>query len=292
MLIRRHNTDLELAKFAKRTKKIHVPKSYRPNVSGQSLASVSSESDSSDYETDSDYDSEPEPEKFPLPGARPQDAIGATRYDAAKAVFLPRNVYAENEAIKTGLKNFWNLTKTIRERWNKDSDAVREATEAKKDSELPMLKDRVKSQRDMMEAALNTAIEFGHKDLIHAYVLLQLSIPPTALMCTCVSIESTLVSIPANKPQRHKCNGQICCPKAQEQMIDSLRPSTLRQMANCEPNLACKSVRKDFGCNWSANLLHSIEVLFRNASIFKGDAEFDRSDHMSQNHSTQPPKCP
>ncbi|QDS68325.1 hypothetical protein FKW77_010691 [Venturia effusa] len=155
------------AKIAKRTKKIHVPK-YRPNIAGQSPVSVSSESDSSDYDSDSDYDSEPEPEKFPLPGDRPQDAIGATRYDSAKAVFLPRNVYVENEALRLGLKNFWNLIKTIRERWNKDSEAVKEAADAKKDSELPMLRDRVKNQRDMMKVALDTAIEFGHQDLIRA----------------------------------------------------------------------------------------------------------------------------
>ncbi|KAE9979811.1 hypothetical protein EG328_000659 [Venturia inaequalis] len=155
------------AKIAKRTKKIHVPK-YRPSVAGQSPASLSSDSDSSDYDSDSDYDSEPEPEKFPLPGARPQDAIGATRYDSAKAVFLPRNVYVENEALRLGLKHFWNLIKTIRERWNKDSEAVKEAAEAKKDSELPMLRDRVKNQRDMMKVALDTAIEFGHADLIRA----------------------------------------------------------------------------------------------------------------------------
>ncbi|TID17420.1 hypothetical protein E6O75_ATG08166 [Venturia nashicola] len=155
------------AKIAKRTKKIHVPK-YRPNVAGQSPASLSSDSDSSDYDSDSDYDSEPEPEKFPLQGARPQDAIGATRYDSAKAVFLPRNVYVENEALRLGLKHFWNLIKTIRERWNKDSEAVKEAAEAKKDSELPMLRDRVKNQRDMMKVSLDTAIEFGHPDLIRA----------------------------------------------------------------------------------------------------------------------------
>jgi hypothetical protein len=251
-----------LAKIAKRTKKIHVPKSSRPRVAGQSPASPSSDSDSSEYETDSDYDSEPEPEKFPLPGARPQDAIGATRYDTAKAVFLPRNVYAEDEDIRSGLRNFWNLIKTIRDRWKKDSDAVKEAGEAKKDSELPMLKDRVKNQRDMMEAALKTSIEFGHKDLMRAYVFLHLLIPLPALMCICVSIENALIYNPSMEWHQSQCNDRFCCLKTQTQMINGpqLLP-TFKQIANCEPRLACMSVRTSYGYDWSANKLHANEVL-------------------------------
>lgn len=285
----------KLAKIAKRTKKIHVPKSTRPNVSGQSPASASSESDSSEYETDSDYDSEHEPEKFPLPGARPQDAIGATRYDSAKAVFLPRNVYAEDEDIRNGLKNFWNLIKTIRERWKKDSEAVKEATEAKKDSELPMLKDRVKNQRDMMEAALNTAIEFGHKDLIRAYVFSHIWNPPPTLICIRVSIENTLLCRPADRWQQSQRNGQIYSPKAQERTTKSLRLlwPTFKQITYCEPSLVRMSVRSAYSYNWSAKKLHPNEVLF--AFAFEGGAEDDNSNHTSHillNHSTQPQNSP
>lgn len=272
----------KLAKIAKRTKKIHVPK-YRPSVAGQSPASPSSESESSDYESDSDYDSEPEPEKFPLPGDRPQDAIGATRYDSAKAVFLPRNVYVENEALRLGLKNFWNLIKTIRERWNKDSEAVKEAADAKKDSELPMLRDRVKNQKDMMKVALDTAIEFGHQDLIRAYVFPHLLNSPFALMCTPVSIENNFARISADKWRLLQRDGQICCPKAREQIISGLRllPPVLKQIANFDPDVVHLCVRKAYGYHWSTKRPHSMKCCSQSPSLVEEGAEHDNSEHTS-----------
>jgi predicted CopG family antitoxin len=220
-----------------------------------------------------------------MPGARPQDPIGATRYDTAKAVFLPRNVYAEDEDIRTGLKNFWNLIKTIRERWKKDSEAVKEAAEAKKDSELPMLKDRVKNQRDMMEAALNTAIEFGHKDLIRAYVFPRLLKPPPALMCTCVSIENALICYPAIKWQQSWRNDHFYCLKTSEQMINNPRLlPTLMHIANCEPTMASMSVRNAYGYNLLAHKLHVNEVL----AALQRSTEDGNSDHTLRNHSTRP----
>lgn len=293
-----HTTALtcKLAKIVKRSKKIHVPK-YRPSVAGQSPASPSSESDSSDYDSDSDYDSEPEPEKFPLPGNRPQDAIGATRYDSAKAVFLPRNVYVENEALRLGLKNFWNLIKTIRERWNKDSEAVKEAAEAKKDSELPMLRDRVKNQRDMMKVALDTAIEFGHQDLIRAYVFPRLLNSPLTLMCTPVSIENDAGCIPVDEWRLSRRDGRVCCPKAREQIISGPRllPPFSKQIATCEPNVVRLCVRKSLWLSLgSQNAAHD-EVLSTVAFSLEEGAEHDNSDHTllrPQNHFTLPQKSP
>lgn len=286
----------KLVKIAKRTKKIHVPK-YRPSVAGQSPASLTSESDSSDYDSDSDYDSEPEPEKFPLPGARPQDAIGATRYDSAKAVFLPRNVYVENEALRLGLKHFWNLIKTVRERWNKDSEAVKEATEAKKDSELPMLRDRVKNQRDMMKVALDTAIEFGHPDLIRAYVFPHLLNSLLALMCTQMSSENNFACIAVDEWQLSQSDDRICCSKAREQIISGLPELPLFPEANsklcaeCGPNM-CK---KGMWLSLVSEKAALDEVFSKIVFPFEGGAEQDNSDHTlhrPQNHFTLPPKSP
>lgn len=259
-----------LAKIAKRTKKIHVPK-YRPSVAGQSPASLSSDSDSSDYDSDSDYDSEPEPEKFPLPGARPQDAIGATRYDSAKAVFLPRNVYVENEALRLGLKHFWNLIKTIRERWNKDSEAVKEAAEAKKDSELPMLRDRVKNQRDMMKVALDTAIEFGHADLIRAYVFPHLLNSLLALMCAHVSIENKYA---ASDRIGGSCRRVMIVSAASRHLSKSSAACDCclffsKQIANWVPNAVRLCVRKAYGCHWPAIRLPSMKCCPRSSFLLK-----------------------
>jgi hypothetical protein len=116
-------------------------------------------------------------EPSPLPATRPQAPVEAVRYDTIKAVWLPRNVYAQKESIRAGLKDFWEVVKTIRDRWKTDNDAVKQATEAKKHSELPLLKERVDKQREMIEVSLKAAIEHGHPDILRAYVL-PISYPP------------------------------------------------------------------------------------------------------------------
>ncbi len=165
-------------KILKRVKKtkLHIQRTDRslqlPTNKG-SPVSLSSETESSDDGSDdSDYDSDssPPPEKSPLPASRPQKAVEAVRYDTIKAVWSPRNKFAENERILKGLADLWEVVRTIRDRWKSDRDAVKKALEAKQDSELPLLRERVEKQLEMMEAVLTAASEFGHTDLLSAYV--------------------------------------------------------------------------------------------------------------------------
>ncbi|KAI9710684.1 MAG: hypothetical protein M1820_002517 [Bogoriella megaspora] len=125
--------------------------------------SESSSEDSDSITSDSDLEiSEPPP----LPPARPETPIGAVRYDTIKAVWASPNRQADAEDIRNGLKNFWEVVRTIRDRWKSDSAALKQAEDAKKNSELPLLKERVKSQRDMMQASVTAALEFGHRDIL------------------------------------------------------------------------------------------------------------------------------
>lgn len=132
----------------------------------------SSESDSSDdasaYESSEEEGEVAEPS--PLPGSRPQSPLEATRYDAIKALWRPRNLPVTPSDIREGLKSYWDLVRTIRDRWKSDAAAVKEAEEKKRNSELPLLQDRVKSQRDMIEVALKAALEYGHKHITELYV--------------------------------------------------------------------------------------------------------------------------
>jgi hypothetical protein len=178
------------AKIMKRVKKtrVHTVKPGRPLQTVPSKGSpveLSSESESDD-DTDSSYesDSSPPPEKSPLPAVRPQKAVEAVQYDTMKAVWLPRNKFAENERILKGLSELWEVVRTIRDRWKSDRDAVKKAI-----GELPLLKERVEKQVEMMEAVLSAAIEFGHNDLLSAYVysqtLARLSVPKD-IICRCL----------------------------------------------------------------------------------------------------------
>lgn len=152
------------------TIKVGRPKAVASAASPESRSTPSESS--SEYESSdsgSEYESELEenvPEPSPLAPTRPSEPLQAVRYDTMKAVWLPSNVPAQAEQIRSGLKDLWEVVKTIRDRWKSDSDAVKKATEAKKDSEIPLLKDRVKSQRNMMEMALRSALEHGHPDIV------------------------------------------------------------------------------------------------------------------------------
>lgn len=165
--------------------KSHVSKAPRPLqtlTSKGSPVSLSSETESSDDDSDysSDYsDASPPPEKTPLPSTRPQKAVEAVRYDTIKAVWLPRNKFAENDKILKGLADLWEVVRTIRDRWKTDRDAVKKALESKQDNELPLLRERVDKQLEMMEAVLTAAVDFGHHDLLSAYVC-----PYTPPVCT------------------------------------------------------------------------------------------------------------
>ncbi|KAF2468607.1 uncharacterized protein BDR25DRAFT_56118 [Lindgomyces ingoldianus] len=166
--------------LAKLSKKSVSTKSFRLNAAPGSRTSAGSPStlkreevsdsdsvsdsddDSSDYSSDDD-----EEETSPLPAARPDGPAEAVRYDVIKAIWLPRKSKPSSEKIKAGLHQFWEVLATIQKRWRVDSKAVSEAEEQKKTKELPVLKSRVTSQRDLLEAALQTALSHGHPDILY-----------------------------------------------------------------------------------------------------------------------------
>lgn len=132
-------------------------------------ASSSSEeetTDSSEYESSDDEAAN----KPPVPLARPNNPNDATRYDTIKCLWRPRDSLVSAPSIRDGLKGFHEIISTIKERWSSDRDAVKEAESNSKMSELPLLKDRVKIQRDMLEVALKAACEHGHPDIVDQYV--------------------------------------------------------------------------------------------------------------------------
>ena len=126
------------------------------------------ESDSSSEESDSEFsDSDLEIEEPPpLPNKRPELPPDAVRYDTIKAVWASPSRKANSNEIRNALKNFWEVVRTIRDRWKSDGNALKQAEEAKKSSELPLLKDRVNSQRGLMQSSIKAAVEFGHRDIL------------------------------------------------------------------------------------------------------------------------------
>ncbi|KAB8342878.1 hypothetical protein FH972_022475 [Carpinus fangiana] len=141
-------------------------KPIRLDATGQFAGRRASSTESSSDEESEYESSEEEEEPSPLPPRRPDTSTGAIEYDSIKALWRPRSKIVSSTEIRSGLTSFWETIKTIRERWNSDRTAVKEAEETKKVNELPMLKERVAKQREMLEIALTTAVKHGHPDIV------------------------------------------------------------------------------------------------------------------------------
>lgn len=129
-------------------------------------------SDSDSYtessEDDSEYSDSDDEEESPLPASRPDDdPHKAVCYDVIKASWFPRRSPLNSEKIKASMRDLWDVLNTIQKRWRTDSKAVAEAEEAKKIGELPTLKSRVASQRDLLQSALRAALDHAHPDVLY-----------------------------------------------------------------------------------------------------------------------------
>ena len=104
-----------------------------------------------------------------LPASRPEEPAEATRYDVIKALWRPRKPPVSADGIRQGVGAFWETVRTIQTRWRSDCKALQNAETAKETGELPVLKSRVKSQRDLLAVALRTALQHGHPDILHHF---------------------------------------------------------------------------------------------------------------------------
>jgi len=103
----------------------------------------------------------------PLPAKRPEESVkDAVEYDTTKALWRNRRKSVDAASIRKGLGDFWEVVKTIRNRWKTDIQAVEEAEAKGRVNDLALLRSRVKDQRDMLEVAIRTALKHGFKSII------------------------------------------------------------------------------------------------------------------------------
>jgi hypothetical protein len=138
---------------------------------GSSSALKREVSDSESYtessDDESEYTDDEEDEPSPLPATRPEEPHEAVRYDIIKATWYPRRSPLSSEKIKDSMRDIWEVLNTIHKRWRTDSKAVSDAEDQKKTGELPVLKSRVTSQRDLLQSALMAALEYAHPDVLY-----------------------------------------------------------------------------------------------------------------------------
>ena len=163
-----------LAKLASKTSLGNSATASRPT----NAASPAQSNDGIKYESDSDSDSESDVSLYsddedddlagaPLPSKRPDEsAKGAVEYDTIKALWRNKRKTIDASSIRKGLGDFWEVAKTIRDRWKADTQAVLDAEAKKRVGDLALLKGRVKDQRDMLEVAFRAALKHGFRSII------------------------------------------------------------------------------------------------------------------------------
>ena len=134
-----------------------------------------SESSESESEDESDYYSEseepPEPEEVsPLPATRPADPNKAIEYDVIRAVWAKKNVGLSGTVIRTALGEYWNIFKTIRDKWKNKTTSLQQAIEKKDQNGIKTYDRRVVESRRLLESCINLTLKHGHPDIIERYV--------------------------------------------------------------------------------------------------------------------------
>ena len=141
-----------------------------------------SESSESESEDESEYFSEseevPEPEEpSPVPANRPADPSKATEYDVIKAVWARKNVGLSSTVIRAALSEYWNIFKTIRDKWKVKTNSLQQAIEKKDQVNIKTYERRVVESRRLLESCISLTLKHGHPDIIEKYVyFLSLSI--------------------------------------------------------------------------------------------------------------------
>ncbi|KAI9699718.1 MAG: hypothetical protein M1836_002752 [Candelina mexicana] len=146
------------------TKRLKVTAKQSRHRSGSESSSESDAEDDSEYSSSDEEGLEIE-EPSPLPATKPADPIGIVRYDTIKALYLP-NRQATNDQIKKGLIDYGGILKPIRESIKSATDALKLAEDEKNTALIPNIKSQLVEARGKLEAAFETAVGTGHKDIL------------------------------------------------------------------------------------------------------------------------------
>ena len=173
-------TDQVAAKLTKKPKKASIipaprpafgrsetPTTIKARITKTETTPSSEEPESSEDESDDDEEESMHP---PIPATRPTKALEAVKYDTIKTLWRVPYRSVEGDDIRKGLTEFWEIIRTIRDRWKSDALTAKAAEDAKKVNEIPLLKERVENQRDLLEAVLGAAVAEGHRDIVEQYV--------------------------------------------------------------------------------------------------------------------------
>ena len=174
-------TMTQLAPKHKAPKDPNAPKRPRgrPRKDG-SMPRQGDQRTDSDSDSDSDLSVEEEPEKTPalLSVQVPTDERGRAMYQAVQAVWSPRNLTAPVEKMKSGMAQFGDTIKALRDSWKDKNESLRKAELPNSPTAglIPKLKADVAHYRLTVETVVNRSLQHAHPAILKRYVFL-LTIP-------------------------------------------------------------------------------------------------------------------
>ncbi|KAF7529075.1 hypothetical protein PCG10_008845 [Penicillium crustosum] len=133
------------------------------SANGQIGTVSTSESESSD---ESDLEIEAPDEPSPIPPTRPTEPEAAAQYDTLQAVWSPRNKWPGPEKVKSALVAYKELVKSLRDAWKEQVQAMKLAENQDDNQKATKLKERVISQRRIMDKIATTTLEMGHPNIV------------------------------------------------------------------------------------------------------------------------------
>ncbi|KAI5292921.1 hypothetical protein KEM52_005963 [Ascosphaera acerosa] len=145
-------------------------------VPGQTIVldASSSSASSSDYSSESETEQAITPETSPLPATRPAERVAAARYDAMKAVWMPRNRRTTAANIRIALVAFGSLIKGMRDSWKTNTEAVKDATAKDDEARQRQLSTQVAEDKQAFSTAIDTAMAWGHPAILQRFQMMTL----------------------------------------------------------------------------------------------------------------------
>jgi hypothetical protein len=134
----------------------------------------SSQTKVSENDSDSDLSVESEPESPPgiLTLQMPVDIRNRAIFQAVKAVWSPRNLPAPVDKIKSGLVQFGEVVKGLRDSWKEKNESLKKAElpNASTAANAPQLKNEVAQYRQLVEVVVQQSLSLAHPAVLKRYV--------------------------------------------------------------------------------------------------------------------------
>src|SRR6202012_4948485 len=128
--------------------------------------------ESSDDELEIEDEDPPEMTPALLAVSMPTDERGKALYRVVQAVWSPRNKSVDPEQVRSGIANYGDTIRGLRDAWKTKNESLRKAElpNSQTAADAPRLKDEVARYRQLLETVMLRSLQYGHPAIVKRYV--------------------------------------------------------------------------------------------------------------------------